>query len=335
MKRILTNYCVDRIIYTGLIFLNSILIILFYKLTVGKEIEILYPISITLFFMGIFLIYDFIKYLIFNRDIQNILKDETYKIRYFSREQKEVVNNIKKLNDIHIKEKSQLLDISKDKIHFLANAIHKLKNYVSVIALIIDRAKEKNILEGQILIDIEEENNNLESSLEQILSFIKMDKYENDLDIVVVDIVKEVKDIINNNKSKFINNEIFPVFQFNEPVFVCTDIKWNRIIINQIITNAIKYTISKNDRRVYFNICEYKDKITLEIIDGGIGIPEYDLKRIYDAFFTGENGRKIRNSTGIGLFIASRLCKKLRHSIHIESKEGIGTKVEISYLKNL
>jgi len=224
----------------------------------------------------------------------------------------------------------------KEKEHFLANGIHKFKNYISVMALIIDKGKSQEVIDPDILIDIEKENNNLESSLEQVLSFIRMDSFGNDLELTNINIVKELKNIINDNKSKFINNGVFPVFDCNEnDIYICTDKKWNRIIIEQIITNAIKYTISHSNRKVYFNIESSNEEVILSIRDNGIGIPEYDLKRVFEAFFTGENGRKIRNSTGIGLFISKEICKKLGHIIEINSKINVGTEVRISYLSKL
>ncbi|BCZ45609.1 histidine kinase [Clostridium gelidum] len=336
MKKTVANFVIDRTSYILFMFINSILIITFYSLTVNDTVEILYPISITIFLMLSYLVIDFIKYSRFNIDIQNSRNERNYNIRCATKEQKEIYSLLKELNLEHIKNENNIVNKYKEKEHFLANSIHKFKNYISVMALIIDKGKSQEVIERDILIDIEKENNNLESSLEQVLSFIRIDSFGNDLELTNVNIVQELKNIINDNKSKFIHNEVFPVFECSEnDIYICTDKKWNRIIIEQIITNAIKYTVNNSNRKVYFNIESSNEEVILSIRDNGIGIPEYDLKRVFEAFFTGENGRKIRNSTGIGLFISKEICKKLGHTIEINSKINVGTEVRISYLSKL
>lgn len=334
MKKVIINYIFDKIGYIFILILNSVLIIGFYKL-MGEKAEVIYPFSITLFLTICFIIYDFFRYLMFNRDIHRALNEENHKIRCFTREQREISKLITELNIKHVNNKNDIENNYKEKIHFLANGIHKFKNYISVISLIIDKAKKEEVFNSSTLIEIEEENSNLESSLQQVLSFIKMDNFENDLEIVKLDIVEEVKSIININKSRFINSEVFPVFKFQKQVFIHTDRKWNRILIEQVVTNAVKYTIKGLNRKVHFYVEEHEEKVILKIIDNGEGIPKYDLNRIYDAFFTGENGREIRNSTGIGLFIGKKICKRLKHNIEIVSEKGVGTEVRITYLKKM
>lgn len=81
---------------------------------------------------------------------------------------------------------------------------------------------------------------------------------------------------------------------------------------------------------------EQGNNVFLAVRDEGIGIPSYDFKKIFDPFFTGENGRKIRNSTGIGLYIAREIALKLGHEIYIEeSKIDIGTVFTVKYLSKL
>ena len=76
------------------------------------------------------------------------------------------------------------------------------------------------------------------------------------------------------------------------------------------------------------------DLDTIKIYDNGIGIKEEDLPRVFDKTYTGKNGRVGKNSTGMGLYIVKRLCKKLGHQISIKSREGEFTCVKISFLKD-
>ena len=65
--------------------------------------------------------------------------------------------------------------------------------------------------------------------------------------------------------------------------------------------------------------------------DEGVGIRSSDLKRVTNAFFTGENGRLTGESTGMGLYIASEVCRRLGHPLEIVSEVGVGTTVSVLF----
>lgn len=103
-------------------------------------------------------------------------------------------------------------------------------------------------------------------------------------------------------------------------------------IINQILNNSIKY--SKDNPIISFYTMEDDELVILVIEDNGIGIEPSDLDRVFDKSFTGINGRMGRKSTGMGLYLCRKLCKKLGHVISVESSVGEYTKVRISFGKN-
>jgi len=106
---------------------------------------------------------------------------------------------------------------------------------------------------------------------------------------------------------------------------VLTDEKWLVFVIEQILSNSLKYT-SEGEISIYM------DKIltdTLVIEDTGIGIEKEDMPRMFERGFTGYNGRIDKKSTGIGLYLCKRILSNLSHTIIIESKIGKGTKVKI------
>lgn len=70
-------------------------------------------------------------------------------------------------------------------------------------------------------------------------------------------------------------------------------------------------------------------KVVIEIVDEGIGISKRDIKRVFEPFYTGSNGREYGESTGMGLHLVKEVCEKLNHEIYIESEEGIGTRVRL------
>ena len=65
--------------------------------------------------------------------------------------------------------------------------------------------------------------------------------------------------------------------------------------------------------------------------DFGVGIPVVDVKRIFNKFYTGENGRKYRESTGMGLYLVKEVAERLEHRLELESKVGVGTTVRIIF----
>ncbi|MEW8972496.1 MAG: ATP-binding protein, partial [Mesobacillus sp.] len=131
-----------------------------------------------------------------------------------------------------------------------------------------------------------------------------------------------------------IYKSIFPSIEFEEEkAIIITDSKWNEILIDQIISHAIKYSGEKvGNKKLVFQIERKAEHICLAIVDQGVGIPDYDLERVFQPFFTGENGRQFPNSTGIGLYLSKKIADKLGAQIEIQSEPGEGTTVQIQWL---
>ena len=102
-------------------------------------------------------------------------------------------------------------------------------------------------------------------------------------------------------------------------------------MIEQILSNAIKYSKNKDQRVIEISSFVEGDESQLIIKDYGIGIEKGELKRIFDPFYTGENGRQERMATGIGLYMVKLISTKLEHKIKIESEPGEGTTVRIIF----
>ena len=122
------------------------------------------------------------------------------------------------------------------------------------------------------------------------------------------------------------NNVMITVDEMEHKVY--TDDKWVRFILDQIISNAVKYCTDQPT--LHFFTVKKNDKIVLSIEDNGIGIPQSDLPRIFEKGFTGQNGRTIHSSTGIGLYLCKRLCDKLGIEISACS-QGKGTTISLSF----
>ena len=106
--------------------------------------------------------------------------------------------------------------------------------------------------------------------------------------------------------------------------YIVTDEKWLSFVIEQLLSNALKYT---HNGGIHIS----SDAYTLVIEDTGIGISESDLPRVFERGFTGYNGRIDKKSTGIGLYLCRQILEKLGHTITITSKIGVGTKVTLGF----
>ena len=105
--------------------------------------------------------------------------------------------------------------------------------------------------------------------------------------------------------------------------YIVTDDKWFVFVLEQFISNALKYT-KKGQISIYM-----KEK-SLVIEDTGIGIPAEDLPRIFEKGFTGYNGRENKKSTGIGLYLCKNIMDKLQWNITVDSEVGSGTKIYLT-----
>ena len=178
-----------------------------------------------------------------------------------------------------------------------------------------------------------EEIRKLDNYIDQILYYVRSENAEKDYIIKEKDLQETIKNVALKNKDDLLENNIKLEVDINNEK-VLTDSKWLEFILNQIINNSIKYKKDNVESYVKISIIEDKEKIYLSIYDNGIGIPPKDISRVFNKSFTGENGRLREKSTGMGLYIAKKLCDKLGHKITIESKLGEYTKVTIMFSKN-
>ncbi|MCG4544872.1 ATP-binding protein, partial [Clostridium perfringens] len=138
-----------------------------------------------------------------------------------------------------------------------------------------------------------------------------------------------VNKVLNNNADSLIKKRVkISLGDLEKQVY--SDSKWIEFILGQIISNSIKYMNKEHkELKIYCN--ENSKYVILNIEDNGAGISEKDISRVFDKGFTGENGRKFGKSTGIGLYLCKKLCKKLGLDIKLISEEGKFTRVSIIF----
>lgn len=207
---------------------------------------------------------------------------------------------------------------------FLNQWIHQMKTPIAVLELLL---QEEGPLDKN---SVQEEVERLRRGLEMVLMNARLDKFEDDMQVEQVNLKQIVNATINDNKRLFITNRVFPETHIDEELTVASDSKWLKFILGQFITNAVKYTFEQN-KRIIVSATKQESKVTLTVKDEGIGIPKSDLTRVTKAFFTGENGRKTGESTGMGLYLAKEICEKLGHELLIESEVGVGTTIILTF----
>lgn len=173
----------------------------------------------------------------------------------------------------------------------------------------------------------------IENFVEQVLYYARSEDAEKDYIIKECDLKEIVTRVIKKNKEIFILEKIEIKLENLDNKKVLSDSKWLEFITNQIISNSLKY-VDKEKSVITITTSETEKNTVLKIQDNGIGIPKSDIKKVFDKSFTGENGRKIQTSTGMGLYIAKQLCEKLGHKIEIESEQNKYTSVFITFSKD-
>lgn len=333
-KKLLKSFCKDRALFIVFYLFNITCIIMFFHLYEPANKEFIYPFSISLFLLSVYLVTDWLRYYGIHLGIEKMLHNEYADIKPHTEEQKRFWRLVEKLNREHTAIQTNLNEQNKERLYFLSHWMHYLKTPVSVIALIVNREEQSGHNKG-VMEKIKRENDRLHSSIEQGLAMIRMENFESDLEIKSVDLLVTIRKIINERKRECIYQSIFPLIDFEgENAFVATDSKWNEVMLEQIISNAIKYSsYIEGNKKLIFRV-EEKDKYTiLHVKDEGVGIPPYDVERVFQPFFTGENGREYPNSSGIGLYLCKKIADKLEHQLDIRSQVSRGTTVSICYMK--
>lgn len=160
----------------------------------------------------------------------------------------------------------------------------------------------------------------IEQYVEMVLTYLRLDSDDSDYLITKQNLSGIVKGACKKYMSEFIDRKIKLTMSDIDKV-VLTDIKWLSFVIEQLLSNALKYTNAGGEIKIYLNEA---GKLVIE--DNGIGIRAEDLPRIFERGYTGFNGRMDKKASGIGLYLCKRICIKLGHTIEAESTPGVGTR---------
>ena len=194
--------------------------------------------------------------------------------------------------------------------------VHQIKTPIASMRLAlqnIDTAQSRQLLS---------ELGRIERYVEMVLTFLRLGSDSTDYVIKEHELDDIVRGAVKKLAGDFINKRI--KLEYTElNATVLTDEKWLAFVIEQVLSNALKYT-PEGTVSVYL-----ESPKTLCIRDTGIGIAPEDLPRVFENGYTGYNGRSDKKASGIGLYLCRRVCDKLGHTISAESKAGEGTVIRI------
>jgi len=207
-----------------------------------------------------------------------------------------------------------------DMLEYYTIWAHQIKTPIAAMRLILQ--SEQSGTNRELL----EQLFRVEQYVEMVLQYLRSENMSSDLMIKRYSLDHIVRQAIRKYSKSFIYKKI----KLNYKSLNCqvlTDEKWLTFVIEQILSNALKYT-NKGEISIYMDD-ELSDTLVIE--DTGIGIEPEDLPRVFEKGFTGYTGRMDKKSTGIGLYLCKRILSKLSHTINIESTPGKGTKVKIGF----
>lgn len=195
--------------------------------------------------------------------------------------------------------------------------VHQIKTPIAAMRLLLQN------VDDAAAAGLREELQRIEQYVEMVLCYLRLEGDSTDYVIREYDLDQILRQAVRRHASSFIRKKLRLQY---EPlgVRVVTDEKWLFFVVDQVLSNALKYT-----SRGSISITLEAPK-TICISDTGIGIAPEDLPRVFEKGYTGENGRADKRASGIGMYLCRRICRKLGHEISVTSVPGRGTQVRIN-----
>ena len=197
--------------------------------------------------------------------------------------------------------------------------VHQVKTPITAAKLILDNNVDdrETKLKAQIMY--------IEQYCDMAINYLKLMNTETDMDIAELNLDDIIKSVLKKYSTLFIVNHITLNYEPIEEKVV-SDARWLSILIEQLISNALKYT-----PRGSISISYNKGEKILYIKDTGIGIRSEDIPKIFDRGYSGLNGRMNEKSSGLGLFMAREIGKRLSVEISVKSEVGKGSEFGVRF----
>lgn len=279
---------------------------------------VLYPVLLCGFFGVIFIMIDFSR-IKRNHDKLKIVEKLTAAMIDSLPEAESVENqDYQKIIKTLCEEAIQLETLEtaryQDMVEYYTMWVHQIKTPIASMRLTLQN--EDTPLSRKLSLDLF----HIEQYVEMVLTFLRLDSTSTDYVFRNFNLDGLVKQAVSKFAPEFIDRKIQLLYELPEHTIV-TDDKWFLFVIEQILSNALKYT-EQGSIKVYM-----KEPQLLCIEDTGIGIAADDLPRIFEKGYTGYNGRMDKRASGIGLYLCKRVCGNLGIRLSVSSEVGKGTAV--------
>lgn len=306
-------YLRSRKLLCSLLFIFYSLLFIFSYLFEDERTVLQYVIILLLLTSLIGLILDFVKqYQNFRHAVLYGESDAytpleallTSRIRTLEKDKKE-------LKIQHQEKQSNLLD-------YYTLWVHQIKTPIAASKLLVQDLQEqtfKNQLEQELF--------KIDSYTNLVLQYLRLESFHDDLVVEKENIEDLVKEVVKKYTLFFIQQGLsLNLHDLNH--IVITDKKWFLVILEQVLSNSLKYT-KQGSIEIFFQ------EDTLHMKDTGLGIQNSDLLRVFERGFSGYNGRLTHQSSGLGLYLSKKIADKLGHELHLHSVVGEGTTVMITF----
>lgn len=195
---------------------------------------------------------------------------------------------------------------------------HQIKTPIAASSLLVGEIEDKKVKN-----QLEQKLFKIESYVNIVLQYLRLESFHEDLVLKKENVEDLVKEIVKKYAIFFIQKGLSLSLHDLDRTII-TDRKWFVVILEQVLSNSLKYT-SQGGIEIYFQ------EDALYIKDSGLGIQDADLLRVFERGFSGYNGRLTQQSSGLGLYLSKKIADELGHQISIASQVGHGTTVMISF----
>lgn len=240
----------------------------------------------------VFFIYLVIKYFDFQKELSNDEKIE------------ELEKQIESMRNDYI-------SWQKDIQEYFSMWVHQIKTPITCLEILTEDNKEMKM-----------QLKSIDNYTNMAINYLKLNLHEKDMDISAVDVDNLLNMLIKKYSLLFINSHMSLDFRKNGLKCI-TDSKWLSVLLEQILSNAIKYS---ENSQIILDSFKKDNSVVILIEDHGIGIPEEDINRIFDKGYSGFNGRLKQKSSGLGLYLAKSIADKLDIRLKVDSTVGQGSK---------
>ena len=297
----------------------------------SKQNELLCYIGSMLLFVAVLFLYDVrtdaIQYGLLLSTVLFLLNLTVQFFKFQKRlSEQDYQNIIKNLKEQNSELKSQERIFKQEMSDYYSMWVHQIKTPIAAMH-VLQQTLEEEYPEEKYIKEIKLELFKIEQYVEMVLTYLRMGEMSGDLKFEKYSLDAIVRQVIRKYSQMFILRKIHLQYAKTSQ-YIVTDEKWLQFVLEQVLSNALKYT--KDGGMIFIYTEEKENKKCLVIEDSGIGIQAEDLPRVFEKGFTGYNGRADKKSTGIGLYMCKKIMERLNHQIWIESEVDKGTKVYLA-----